>query len=191
LQQKRCHVTARPTVGLRQSQISERAELYFEYVGNSASEGALSPLLLHLISTDLPGSTPYLLTVQKVSDSEGVRTVLFNRTRAQGCAFTVPSVGTYELFFDSVPPGSRGRLVLADESQLWPTNAQGERAASDVRAVYFSTRTPSPSVSHTPPPDPTIACTPSMTDVFTDGICRLSRMNYAILATCLFTFTLW
>jgi hypothetical protein len=68
--------------------------------------------ILHLDSISLPYSAIYTLRVREESEN-GVgfeRDLIFNGSRATGCAFTVGPMENYTVFFNSVFPESSGRL---------------------------------------------------------------------------------
>jgi hypothetical protein len=139
-------ITGRTKVGLRRSQITENTDPYFEYVSESESEGSLTPLLIHLLSSELPDSSAYVLAIRELGtgtlhDRELARTVLFNRTRVKGCAFTIPGSGNYEIGFDSVPPGSSGRLTVAGDL-AFSRGSDVDNVFWNAAAFSISKRTP-------------------------------------------------
>jgi hypothetical protein len=185
-------ITSSLYVGLTKSRLSASTDLYYEYLSSSIAEGESAPLMIHLASTQLPDSNPYILTIQKIGaggEAEVVRTVVFNRTRAQGCAFTVPSSGNYQLWFDSLPPGSSGRLTLAGGDLQFPTATSGDKLFSNVGVFSLSTRTPSESSYMKETPAKSLAA--SMTPCFTDPRFGLRWRTQTILSTSFFMFMIW
>jgi hypothetical protein len=91
--------------------ISSQATLNFEYLSGSSVEANLTGLaLIHAGSVLLPYSGLYALRIERLDGSGDVREIVFNGTRASGCAFSVGSVGSYAIYFESVLPGVIGRL---------------------------------------------------------------------------------
>jgi hypothetical protein len=93
--------------------VSGSSELYFEYLSGSSQERPEAVPLIHLASISFPVAGVYFLTVSQVEGSSPgfERVVEFNYSRSQDCAFSVPSVGKYQIAFRLVSGSVSGRLA--------------------------------------------------------------------------------
>jgi hypothetical protein len=87
-------------------------ELYFEYSKVSSRESVVGVPLLHLESILLPQPAVYDITIREIGGLvSGIeRTVSFNSRRSRGCAISVPSIGNYSIFFESILMNASGYL---------------------------------------------------------------------------------
>jgi hypothetical protein len=136
------------------------------YIENVSPTGGIDPipglLLLYLGNISLPEDAVYTLTIAHV-DSEYERTVLFNKSRASGCAVSVPAAGNYTVRFESWPPGVAG-ILQHDGGVKFSADDRGDTVYKDVRYSLDPPGTPSTT------PLPTASARPSQelarTDVF-------------------------
>jgi hypothetical protein len=79
------------------TQVSGFPQLYFEYGSNSDPETLPGVEFIQLQSVLLPYPASYVLSIAS-GDFSYERDVPFNSNRAQGCAFSVPSLDNYTVF---------------------------------------------------------------------------------------------
>jgi hypothetical protein len=150
-------ITGRPTVvDSADCVIASGADVYFEYLGDSQKEQLMGRALIHVGSISLPSAGVYTLRISKV-DANGAggvfeREVTFNKTRAQGCAFSVGSVGYYNISFRS--NAFNGNLQH-DRSYVFAASAVGDNL------IALADHIPLATPSHTPPKTPSGSFAPS------------------------------
>jgi hypothetical protein len=147
--------------------IPAQARLYFEYVAASAQEAFVGIPMILMELVNLPYPAVYALTVQTPA-GHIEREVIFDRGRAQGCAFSVGSMGDYYILFRSQTPGVVGRL---HHNYTYPFGADlsGDNFFSVADYLLLPTiGTDTPTATATPPattsPPPTPLATLSVTE---------------------------
>jgi hypothetical protein len=146
---------------------SDRANLHFEHLSDSAKETKLAGVpVIHIGSLFLPYSALYALIIER-RDANGnpggfEREVIFNGTRANGLAFSVGSLGNYSISFRSVLPGVVGRLHH-NESFAFNADLLGDNFFSFAEYLLLPTL---PTESHTATESPPSSAprTPSVTE---------------------------
>jgi hypothetical protein len=105
-------LTGSTTVGSPGWNVSGFPELYCEYLVSSLEEETTDIALLHLSSVSLPGRGLHRFRISQVEgpNPEFERVIEFNNSRSQDCAFSVPSLGQYQISFNAVSGSASGLL---------------------------------------------------------------------------------
>jgi hypothetical protein len=123
--------------------IREGANLYFEYLSTSEREDKLvGHTMIHLGSILLPVASVHALTIRRLdgtdNDDNEEREFVFDGNRAQGCAFSVGSVGNYGIGFSSNSGAVVGRLHH-DSNTSFDASIEGDNFFSTVDYVRPTT----------------------------------------------------
>jgi hypothetical protein len=167
------------------SQASEPAELYFEYLSESTRERLIGVPLIHFESISFPFPAVYTLKVIGIDDSnqDFSDDIVFDATPFRGCAFSVRSIGNYTVFFESAVPAASGVLAHDEIGSF----AADESSDNFYLAVHVLEPTPTVPTSRLRSPLPT------STDRFTVGFFPLSARVAPIFRplNCLFLILPW
>jgi hypothetical protein len=92
---------------------SASSEIYTIYTGSSAQERFTGLPIIHIGSVQFPGNFTYSLTMSDVGDGDKPfdRSVLFDSMSARGFGISVPSLGNYNIRYNSTDGFSEGCLV--------------------------------------------------------------------------------
>jgi hypothetical protein len=159
-------VTDYLTVGpSTRSTVRGSGSLHFEYLSASTPELMEGVPMLHLDSISLPYPTFYTLKImEEVANGVGFeRELLFDSSHSRGCAFTVGSVGNYNIFFSSSSPESSGRLGH-DGIVSFFAASPSDNFFSNIHSVF---QTPTRSRTNRQSSDATKSMTPTSTEPIT------------------------
>jgi hypothetical protein len=153
-------ITNYRTVGpSTQSRIAGFPSLYFEYLSASSREEITGLPIIHFDAIQLEYRAIYGLTIRQEEGNGGTfeRELTFNRSRSQGCAFTVDTVGNYSIFFSANSPPLAGRL--GHDGITWFLAAGAYDNFYSATPLYFPSESAPPTSRHTPAPTGTISAT--------------------------------